>query len=53
MSAKGSDFTLDFFKADCHTNPGPERNITGSSSYILGHIFSKFSNTSANNNVSL
>ena len=42
-----------FFKAACHANPGGEINFEGSSSYILRHIFLKFSNTSANNNVSL
>ena len=40
-------------KAAFHANPGAERNFAESSSYILIHIFLKFSNTSAKNNVSL
>ena len=40
-------------KAACYANPGPETNFVGSSLYILKHTFLKFSNTSANNNVSL
>ena len=42
-----------FLKAACHVNPGAERNFAGSSSYNFIHIFLKFSNTSANGNVSL
>ena len=53
ISVKRSNFTLDFFKAACHAKPGAERNFAGLSSYILIHILLKFSNTSANNNVSL
>ena len=49
VSAKISYFTLLFFKAACHANPGAEKNFAGSSLYILIHIFLKFSNTSANN----
>ena len=49
--AKKSNFDFFFFfKAACHANPGAEKNSAGSSSYISRH---KFSNTSANNNVSL
>ena len=40
-----------FFKAACHANPRAERNFAKSSSYILKHIFLKFSNSSANSNV--
>ena len=53
ISVRRSNFTLVFFKAACHTNPGVKRNFTVSSSYILGHMFLKFSNTSGNNSVSL
>ena len=54
ITIKISNFTLDFFKAACHhANPGAEINFAGSSLYILTDIFLKFSNTSANNNVSL
>ena len=41
-----------FFKAACYANPGDERNFSGSSLYISRNIFLKFSNTSANNDVS-
>ena len=51
MSVKRSNFTLVFFKAACHANPGAERNFAGSSSYISTQIFQKFSNTSADNDV--
>ena len=51
ISVKRSNFTLIFFKAAFHTNHGAERNFAGSSSYISRHIFRKFSDTSANNNV--
>ena len=40
-------------KATCHINSGAERNFSGSNSYISRHIFRKFSNTSANNNIVL
>ena len=55
---KRSNFTLFFFKAACYDNPGAERNFAGSGLDILRGIFqicvlNKFSNTSANNNVSL
>ena len=53
ISVKRSNFTLVFFKAACHAKPGAEKNFAGLSSYILIHILLKFSNTSANNNVSL
>ena len=51
-SVKTSNFTLDFFKAACHSNPA-ERNFAESSSYISRHIFLTFSDTSANNDVLL
>ena len=51
ISAKISNSTLVFLKSAYHANPGDERNRTGSSLYILRHIFREFSNTSANNNV--
>ena len=44
--------TLVFFKGACHANPEVEKKFSGSGSYILRYIFVKFSNTSANNNVS-
>ena len=53
MSVKRSNFTLGFFKAACHANPGTEINFVWSSSCISRHIFLKFSKTSAKNNVSL
>ena len=53
MSVERSNFILVFFKAAYHANPGAETNFAGSSSYILIHIFLKFSKTSANNNVLL
>ena len=40
-------------KTTCHANPGSERNFEESSLYILTHIFLRFSNASANNNVLL
>ena len=42
-----------FFKRACHANPGADKKRAGSSSYISVHLFQKFSNTSASNNVSL
>ena len=53
MWVKRSNFTLVFVKAACHGNAGAKKNSAGSSSYILRHIFLKFSNLSANNNVLL
>ena len=53
MSVKRSNFTLVFFEAVCHANCGAVRKQARSSSHILRHIFLKFSNTLANNNVSL
>ena len=50
ISVKRSNFTLVFFKAACHRNPGAERNFAVSSSYISILILLKFSNTSGNNN---
>ena len=52
ISVKGSNFTLAFFKAACHANPVEFRKQAGSSSYISRYLFQKFSNTSADNNVS-
>ena len=34
ISVKRSNFTLVFFKAACHANPGAERKFAGPSSYI-------------------
>ena len=53
ISIKRSNPTFVFFKAAYHANPGGERNFAGSTSYISRHVFLKFSNTSANNNVLL
>ena len=53
MSAKRSNFILVSFKAACRANRGAERHFVESSLYISGYIFLKFSNISANNNVSL
>ena len=50
ISVKRSNFTLVFFKAACHANPGAERNFAGSSSYISRHIYiSKVLKLVANN----
>ena len=49
ITVKRSNFTLVF----CHANPGAERKQAGSSSYIFSIITRKFSNISANSNVSL
>ena len=51
ISLKRSNFTLILFKVACHANRGAVRKQAGSNSYILRHLFRKFSNTSANNNV--
>ena len=53
ISVKRSNFTLVLFKAAFHAKTGAVRKRAGSSSYILRHIFLKFSNTSASNNASL
>ena len=53
ISPKRSNFILAFFNAACHANSGAQRNFAGSSLHILRHIFFKFLNTSANNNLSL
>ena len=53
ISVKRFNFTLAFLEAACHAYPKAGRNFAGSSSYISRHIFLKFSNTSANNKVSL
>ena len=52
-SVNKSNFTLMIFNSACHANPGAITKLSGSSSYISRHIFRNFSNTSANNNVSL
>ena len=44
---------MSFSKSACLANPGAARNFAGSVSYISRHIFRKFSDTSANNNVPL
>ena len=49
IAVKISNFTLVFLKP-CNANLGADKNFARSSSYILRHIFLKFSNTSANNN---
>ena len=51
ISVKRSNFTSDYLKAVIRANPGAKRNFAGSSSYILIHIFLKFWNISAYNNV--
>ena len=53
ISVKRFKFTLVFFKAVYHANPRAEKKFAGLSIYILKHIFRKFSNTPANNNVPL
>ena len=53
ISVKRCNFTLVCFTVACHANRGVERNFAGTSSYSFRHIFLKFSNTSANNNVLL
>ena len=53
VSVKRSNYTLVFFKVACHTNREAESNFAGSALYVLRQIFQKFSNTSANNYVSL
>ena len=50
---KRSNFNLVFFRTACHANPGADIKFTGSSLCISRHIFRKFSNSSANNNVLL
>ena len=53
ISVKRSNFTFVNFKVAYHPNTGTERNFAGSRPCISRHIFRKFLNTSANNNVSL
>ena len=53
LFVNNSNFTPVFFKQACFANPGADKKWAGSSSYILIHLFLKFSNTSASNNVSL
>ena len=53
ISVNNSSFTPAFFKQACHTNPGADKKWAELSSYISIHLFLKFSNTSASNNVSL
>ena len=52
LSVNNSNFTLVFFKAAFHVNPGADKKWAGSISYISMHLFLKFSNTSASNDVS-
>ena len=42
-----------FLKRACHANSGVDKKREGSSPYISMHLFRKFSNTSAKNNVSV
>ena len=49
---KRHNFTSAFLKAPCQANQGAEKNSAGLSLYILRHMFLKFSNTLAENNVS-
>ena len=53
LSVNNSNFTSVVFKQACHDNPGADKKYAGSSSYISKHLFLKFSNTSASNEVSL
>ena len=53
ISVKRSNFTLVFFKAAFHVNPGAERNFAGSSLYTLRQIFLKVSNAATKKDVSL
>ena len=51
ISVKRSKGNLVFFKAACHANPGTVKKRAMSVSCVSRHVFRKFSNTSANNNV--
>ena len=53
ISVNRSSFTLVFFKAACHGNPGAVRKWAESSSCISRQVFQKFSSTSVNNNALL
>ena len=53
LSVNNSNFTPVFFTQVYHANPGADKKLAGSSSYISIHFFLKFSDTSVNNNVSL
>ena len=48
-----SNFIPVFFQQAFHANPGADRKIAESSSYISIHSFLKFLNTSASINVSI
>ena len=48
-----SNSTSVFFKQTCYANPGVDKKWVESSSYISIHLFLKFPNISASNNVSL
>ena len=48
-----SNSTSVFFKQTCYANPGADKKWVESSSYISIHLFLKFPNISASNNVSL
>ena len=52
ISVNNSNFTFVFFKHACHANAGADKKWAGSSPYIPIHLFLKFSNTSANKNIS-
>ena len=52
-SVNNSNSILVFFKNACYANPGAGRKWARSSFYITIHLFPKFSNISASNNVSL
>ena len=51
MSVNRFNFTLIFIKAALHANRSGEKKWPVSISYISGHIFQKFPNTSAHKNV--
>ena len=53
ISIKRSNLSLVFLKAACLANVKAEWRFPGSSSYVLIPLFGKFSNTWANNNISL
>ena len=52
MSVNNSNFTSVFFKQDWHANPGADKKLEGSRTYISIHVPLNFSKTSASNNVS-
>ena len=52
LFVNNSNFTPVFFEEACHANPGADKKLAGSSSYISILLFIKFSHTSASYNVS-